>query len=155
MVEAIGVILALAVFVAFMAMLVGVVFLVTRKQWKVLAITGPTFGGLFIVFVIFMGVTGQLDDTEQQQSPAISPASTPEPTLPPEPTATPQPTPTPESKFNCRDLELEYINMSMLGYETALQHVSNVMSLQDDNPFAFYTSGDAERELQNCGVIPR
>ena len=45
--------------------------------------------------------------------------------------------------------------MSSLGYETALMHVSNVMSLKDDNPFAYYTSGDAERELQNCGVIPR
>ena len=45
--------------------------------------------------------------------------------------------------------------MSSLGYETALMHVSNVMMLLNGGTFEFYTAGDAERELQNCGVIPR
>ena len=151
MVEAISVILALAIVVAFMAMLVGVVFLVTRKQWRVLAITGPIFGGLLIILIIFMGATGQLDDDES--SPTTSPAPTQAPAPTPVPTPIPEPTATPEPKFNCRDLELEYNSMTILGYETALDHVSNVMTLQDGNPFAFYTAGDAERELQKCGIV--
>ena len=43
----------------------------------------------------------------------------------------------------------------VMDYNAALMHVSTVMSLKDSNPLAYYTSGDAERELQNCGVIPR
>ena len=70
-------------------------------------------------------------------------------------TSVPQSTPTPKSKFDCRELELEFNNMMVIDYNSALMHVSTVMSLKDSNPLAYYTSGDAERELQNCGVIPR
>lgn len=102
---------------------------------------------LILLFGVFTLAAEHDCETESDSSPA--------PSSPPEPTPIPEPTSTPESKFNCRDLELEYLNMSALGYETALMHVSNVMMLQDGGAFAFYTSGDAERELQNCGVIPR
>ena len=63
------------------------------------------------------------------------------------------PAPPPASKFNCRDLELEFKSMEALGYDVQLQHVSTVMALKDSNALAYYTSGDAERELQRCGVI--
>ena len=69
------------------------------------------------------------------------------------PTSAPVPIPSGASKFDCRELELEYQNMAGLGYNTALQHVSNVMSLKDPSGLAFYTSGDAEKELKKCGVI--
>ena len=68
------------------------------------------------------------------------------------PTNAPAPIATPASEFNCRDLELEFKNMETLGYELALQHVSTVMALKSGS-LAYYTAGDAERELQKCGVV--
>ena len=107
---------------------------------------------LILLFGVFTLAAEHDCEVDSESGSSSSPAAS---TTIPEPTALPEPTAMPESKFNCQDLELEYLNMSALGYETALMHVSNVMMLQDGGAFAFYTSGDAERELQNCGVIPR
>ena len=64
------------------------------------------------------------------------------------------PAPTPVSKFHCRDLELEYQNVvGMIGHNMALQAVANHMNLRDPQTFSMYGLGDAERELQRCGVV--
>ena len=105
---------------------------------------------LIAMLLLFGAVT--LAAEHDCETETASPASPPTAIAP---TSIPEPTATPESKFNCRDLELEYRTVVDLGYEFALMHVSNIMYLEDGNPLAHYTSGDAERELQNCGVIPR
>ena len=66
MTEAISLILGMAMFVALIAAVVGVTFGFRRKQWRLAVITGSLFGGLFIVFTIFMGATGQLEDLESE-----------------------------------------------------------------------------------------
>ena len=106
---------------------------------------------LAVLLLLFGAVTLASEHDCETESTSDSPSAPP----PQQPTPMPEPTATPESKFNCRDLELEYRTVSNLGYEVALMHVSNIMYLEDGNPLAHYTSGDAERELQNCGVIPR
>ena len=58
--------------------------------------------------------------------------------------------------FPCLDLEREYSAMwPVTGRDNALMHVSNMMNLTDGDPLAYYTIGDAERALQDCGVISR
>jgi len=64
------------------------------------------------------------------------------------------PAPTPVSKFHCRDMELEYRNVvGFVGHNMALQAVANYMNMQDMSSFTMYGLGDAERELQRCGVL--
>ena len=104
-----------------------------------------------LVLAFFVIIVIAMNDEGTTANPTTTESFTTESTV----TSVPQPTPTPKSKFDCRELELEFNNMMVIDYNSALMHVSTVMSLKDSNPLAFYTSGDAERELQNCGVIPR
>ena len=114
---------------------------------------------LVIIFLIIVLVAMNDEGSSELNSIATAtanPVASESPTSVPQPTARPpQPTVTPQSKFNCRELELEFNNMMVIDYNTALMHVSNVMTMKDSDLLAYYTSGDAERELQNCGVIPR
>lgn len=114
-------------------------------KWKIVILA---VGALFI-----LGILGSiLEEPESERAP-MSRQPDSNVNSAPRPTSIPAPTATLEHKFSCRDLELEFNSMSALGYENALQHVSNVMSLKDDASFTFYTLGDAERELRACGVI--
>lgn len=82
MLEAISVILAMAMLAAMVAAIVGVVQGFRRKQWRLAIITGSIFGALFIVVTIFMGATGQLDDLEtepDEPTQAILPTAAPIP----------------------------------------------------------------------------
>ena len=93
MTEAISLILGMAMFAAMIAAIVGVIIGFRRKQWRLAIITGSIFGGLFIVFAIFSGATGQLDETETNSVPAAPiPTAISEPTPIPEPTSMPVPT---------------------------------------------------------------
>ena len=55
-----------------------------------------------------------------------------------------------DAKFDCRELQLEFMRWINGGYMEALDEVSFVMSLKNSGD---YTAGDAERELIRCGVI--
>ncbi len=55
-----------------------------------------------------------------------------------------------DAKFDCRELQLEFMKWINGGYMEALDEVSFVMSLKNSGD---YTAGDAERELIRCGVI--
>ena len=114
MIEAIGLILGMAMLAAMIAAIVGVVRGFRRKQWHLAIITGSIFAGLLVLGVLFMGTTGGFDEeTETDAVPAAPvaipaapvpeptaipiPSPVPEPTAIPEPTATPGPSPTPVS----------------------------------------------------------
>ena len=56
MLEAITMILALAVFAAMVAAVIGVVIGFRRKQWRLAIIAGSAFGGGFVIFAIFSGL---------------------------------------------------------------------------------------------------
>ena len=62
MVEAISVILGMAMLAALVAAIVGVVRGFRTKQWRLAIITGSIFGVLFVVVTVYMGATGQLDE---------------------------------------------------------------------------------------------
>ncbi len=111
---------------------------------------------LISLLLLFGAVTlaAEHDCETESSSSSSAPTPIPESTPIPGPTATPEPTPIPESKYNCRDLELEYNNVStLMDYELTLQHVANIMNIKDEFT-TFNTAGDAERELQKCGIIP-
>ena len=55
-----------------------------------------------------------------------------------------------DAKFDCRELQLEFMRWINSGYMEALGQVSELMSFRNSGD---YTVGDAERELIRCGVI--
>ena len=105
-----------------------------------------------VIVILVIMVLASMNNEGNAESNAVATATTPKPTATTKPVATSEPA-RPASKFDCRELELEFNTMMVVDYNTALMHVSTVMSLKDTNPMAFYTSADAERELRNCGVI--
>ena len=106
MVEAFSAILALLFIASFVGLIVGIVYGVTRKQWKFAIIGLATTFGLFVVVILFMGATGQLDDTEAETTQGVQatvPAA-PEPTAVLQPTPISEPTAEPTAVFQPRPI---------------------------------------------------
>ena len=95
----------------------------------------------FILLIALVAVIGTQDQV--QTAPAVPRVNT---------QPNPAPAPVQSSKFDCRELELEYQSVAGMGQNMALQHVSNVMMLKDPDGLSFYSAADAERELQRCAA---
>ena len=100
MLEAISQILGLTLLAAMVAAIVGLVRGFRRKQWRLAWITGSIFGVIFVIAIIFIGATGQLDDLETETSAtdtAISAQAALSVTAPPSVPQVSAPIPTPTS----------------------------------------------------------
>ncbi|MXY20399.1 MAG: hypothetical protein F4Y49_03585 [Dehalococcoidia bacterium] len=122
MTEAILMILALAVFAGMVASTVTVIIGFKSKRWRPAIISGSALGGLFIVFLIFAGATGQMEELENETDPAeqaVLPTAAPSSNPTPIAALIPNPTPIPPVSVGGLGVSRDEVQRR---FEQAFQH---------------------------------